>query len=131
VNPILAEIEAKSSHVPAKCNDPLWKTWFDADTEAEFWEDLETGKIHYARPEVGTFVSELPLQEFRRLPKRNLSQMARKSIKSLAGLRRSNPAEEDQEMPDIMHDDIIFEDLSRGQGAHQYDAAAMLKLLNL
>ena len=89
---------------------------------------METGHICYIRPERGTFISELPLQEFRKLPKRNLSQIARKSIRSIAGgLRRTTTSENSDEMTEMPpHEEIIFEDLSRGTAPNHFDAAAML-----
>jgi hypothetical protein len=132
INPILAEVEARSSRVPPKNTDPLWKTDVDPENGANYWTDLETGRICYERPAIGTFVSELPLREFRKPPPRMMSLPSRKSIRSLAILGKGSKesTHSDQEPQgfspnDINDDEWIFEDLSRGDHAKQYDAAAM------
>jgi hypothetical protein len=126
-NPVLAEKETKSDHVPPKNTDPLWQTSVDLETGAEYWTDVETGKVFYERPEVGTFVSELPLPDLKRTAKPRLSEIARKSIISLAGgrSRRNMDIEEKEEQQDIP-EELFFEDIARGGAPNQYDAAAML-----
>ena len=122
VNPVLAQVEAKSSRVPPKNTDPLWRTETDLESGNVFWTDIETGKVCFIRPEVGTFVSELPLLDFRKVKRPTLIP-SRKSIRSLATGKSSQS--DDIDPIDFNHDDIIFEDLSGGNGANQYDAAAM------
>jgi len=122
----MMQLESKSFRVPPKSNDPLWETKFDTASHEEYWVDIETGKVCFIRPEKGTFVSELPLQDFRKVPKRTLSLPATVSIRSQSRKSKLEISSRDEDIEAVIKEDITFEDLANGNKARDFDAGALL-----
>jgi len=129
-NPFLLGSEAKSSHVPTRPTDPLWETLFDSDLKV-FWTDLETGKVAYIRPEKGTFISEIPLKDFRRAATKHQSRASiRKSTatqKSTLSRKSMRVVKRDDDFGIVSADssDLDFEKLFGNASPAHFDAGAM------
>ena len=129
-NPFMIQLESTSQHVAPKTNDPIWETLFDPTTGEAYYTDIETGKVCFVRPEKGTFVSELPLREFRRANRieskksRQSSRTTRPSTKSMRIVKR------DDDFGIVSGDtgDFNFEELFGAQSPAQFDAGAMLAI---
>jgi hypothetical protein len=131
-NPVM--VEAKSSHVPSKVADPLWETAYDSDGNL-FWTDIETGKVAFIRPEKGTFISEVPLREFRRYrivnKESRVTSSSRKSMKSSASnTRKSRVVKRDDDFGIVsgVNDDLDFDQLFGQNNPAQFDAGAMFAI---
>lgn len=129
-----AVVETKSSHVASKVADPLWETGYDADGNL-YWTDLETGKVAFIRPEKGTFISEVPLKEFRRhrivTKESRVTSSSRKSIKSSASnTRKSRVVKRDDDFGIVsgLNDDLDFDQLFGQNNPAQFDAGAMFAI---
>ena len=130
---MLTEVENKSTHVPPKSHEPLWRTEFDPESGSEYWVDIESGKICMQRPPNGTFVSEIPLRSFREnnsSKRRISSRMSLKSIPSFTNMLGSHQNVQENQREFLRDDEILFEDLSMGGVPTQYDAGTMFGVGN-
>jgi len=123
--------ESDSSHVPKKNAEPLWETLFDPETHECYWTDIETGKVCFARPNNGTFVSEVPLKDFRKAnriaSKQSRLASSRRSVKSSA-TKSMRVVKRDDDFGIVSGDssDLNFEELFGSSNPAQYDAGALL-----
>jgi len=125
--------ELSSEHVAVRSVDPLWDTQRDPETGDFYWSDLETGRVCFQRPEIGTFVFEVPLRDFRRANKIRSKQSSRvssrKSVKSSLTTKSMRVIRRDDDFGIVSADssDLNFDELfGANTSPTHFDAGALL-----
>ena len=135
--------DTRSSRVPTRSVEPLWETRLDPDTGDAYWTDIETGKVCYVRPETGTFITEVPLKDFRKAERMHQREIRATKVsrgtqahstvvrgtqaprkKSVKSVRRND----DYGIVSGDTSDVNFEQMFGAQNPAQFDAGAMFAL---